>query len=371
MQTHPYKQTFRAATLRAAIQLIQDELGSDAIILSTEQTPDGIQIEAAPSPAKTHKSPSLSAKDPGLASSQDDNQVLMALRSELSHLRQLVQQQKQAQASPAVSQNIDPSHNSLQERVAAYLEQYGFDHTYCQNIVNSLTEQQNFDQALAYAAQRISEDLLTTPEDLIDHQGAIALVGPTGVGKTTTLAKLAARFTMRYSRDEIGLISSDFYRVAGREQLRIYGKILGVPIHLVNNIQDLDDALEQLRDKRLVLIDTAGVSPRDIRLTQKMNLITQSKRALSTYLVFSATSQAGVIQQAIDAFRSDQLSGAIVTKLDECTQLGHALSVCIRARLPIAYLSTGQNVPEDLSRARSANLVKQAIQQTTKIKELS
>ena len=283
---HPQKKSFTAASMRAAIQLVQQELGDDAIIVSTQKVQQGVCINAAPNPAAIAKEQAIINEFNDLMKDErtqcaPDNSVLKDLQSELSMLRALVENQNYAQSSSSF-----PPQTDLNNKLQTTLLEYGFTQEYCQKIVDQINEQQNFDLSLHEAARLISEDITLCDEEILDFRGAVALIGPTGVGKTTTIAKLAARFSMRYDRDQIGLITTDFYRVAGREQLRIFGKILDIPIHMVNNVQDLEEALARLSNKRLVLIDTAGVSPRDVRLSQKLNLLQQANMPIASYLWF-------------------------------------------------------------------------------------
>ncbi len=193
----------------------------------------------------------------------------------------------------------------------------------------------------------------------------VALVGATGVGKTTTVAKLAARYMLRHGANRVALVTTDSFRIGAHQQLRTYGKILGLPVYIANDADELRTTLEGLRDKDLVLIDTAGMSQRDLRLNEQFELLRQSSRQLSSqiqsYAVLSTTTQRVALDETLRALEQVELSGCILTKTDETVALGEALSVVRRHRLPVAYVCDGQRVPEDIHPARAAKLVSQAV----------
>jgi flagellar biosynthesis protein FlhF len=185
----------------------------------------------------------------------------------------------------------------------------------------------------------------------------VALVGPTGTGKTTTVAKLAAKFAQKYGPEQVALVTIDTYRIAAFEQLATYGKIIGCAVKKAHNSQELNDILYQMRNKKLVLIDTAGFSQRDARLIDQLTQYEQSLNVeIRKFLVLPAGSQYQVLNQTVKAYRSTDISGCIFTKLDECYSMGEALSVIIENDLSLSYVTDGQRVPEDIKLADSANL---------------
>ncbi len=177
----------------------------------------------------------------------------------------------------------------------------------------------------------------------------------------TTAAKLAARFALRHGAGNVALVTTDSYRVGAIEQLRTYARIMGVRVRVSADRDDLELALEQLADRRLVLIDTAGMSQRDIRLSEQLAMLHGGSRLVHSYLVIAATSQILTLEETVRAFRGARLDGCIVTKLDEATSLGNILSVLIQHRLRAAYLSNGQRVPEDIRPARASDLIARAV----------
>jgi flagellar biosynthesis protein FlhF len=190
----------------------------------------------------------------------------------------------------------------------------------------------------------------------------VALVGATGVGKTTTIAKLAARYALRHGRERVALVTTDSYRIAAHEQLRTYGRILGIPVRIANNREELTESLKLLSDKDLVLIDTAGMSQRDVRLSQQFSLVEEAAPAIKTYLVLSTTTHRAGLTEVVKTFGKVKLDGCILTKLDETTSLGGAISTLAEHKLPVAYVSDGQRVPEDIHIARAPNLIQRAVQ---------
>jgi len=184
----------------------------------------------------------------------------------------------------------------------------------------------------------------------------ILLIGPTGVGKTTTIAKLAARYAAVRSPRDVALVTTDVHRVGGREQLATFGRILGMPVIEVNREDGLAPVLDRLQDYRLVLIDTPGFSMRDRALATQLHWLRAAGR-VRCFLTLPATSQAQDLDEVVRRFRSAEPEGCILTKIDETGCLGSALSVLIRHRLPVAYVTDGQRVPEDIQRAEAHRLV--------------
>jgi flagellar biosynthesis protein FlhF len=197
--------------------------------------------------------------------------------------------------------------------------------------------------------------------DLLAEGGRIALVGSTGVGKTTTIAKLAARFVQAHGKRSVAMISTDQFRIGAQEQLQHYAGLLEVPLLMAGNSEELCDRLDMLSDKKLVLIDTAGMSQRDLRLSERFHQLQAGSPEIKPYLVLSANTQLAVLNQTILNFNKVKLAGAIVTKLDEAASLGGIITASIRHQLVLAYCGTGQKVPEDLEPAKSHRLISKAV----------
>jgi flagellar biosynthesis protein FlhF len=181
--------------------------------------------------------------------------------------------------------------------------------------------------------------------------GVIAVVGPTGAGKTTTIAKLAARWAMQHGSEGLALVSTDAYRIGAREQLMTYARILGASMHAPNTGKELARVLERLKSKRLILIDTAGMGPRDVRLAEQLAALQLGAARAKVLLALPAQGEGHALEEIIRAFSRVSPTACILTKVDEAASLGAVISTALRHRLPIAYLCNGQRVPEDLHSA--------------------
>lgn len=199
-------------------------------------------------------------------------------------------------------------------------------------------------------------------DDLTDHGGVFALVGPTGVGKTTTAAKLAARFAVKHGVDQLALITTDSYRIGAQDQLRIYGKILGIPVQTIHDQASLESALKYLSKKKLVLIDTAGLGQRDERVAEQIAMLRGDP--VKRLLVLNATVQGETLEEVVAAYANREFNGCVLTKIDEAVRLGVVLDVVIRHRLKVQYISNGQRVPEDLHHPNAGYLVHRALRET-------
>jgi flagellar biosynthesis protein FlhF len=213
----------------------------------------------------------------------------------------------------------------------------------------------------AWAAQILECNLRTASagDALEDRGGVFALVGPTGVGKTTTTAKIAAAFAARHGAANLGLITLDAYRVGAHEQLRAYGRILGVPVHTAHDRASLEDLLELLAAKKMILIDTAGMAQRDTRTRELLDML--AHRSVQRVLVVNAAAQGETIEDVLVAYRAASCAGMILSKLDEAVKLGPALDAAIRHKLTVVGVANGQRVPEDWHRLSGHALVQRAL----------
>ena len=213
----------------------------------------------------------------------------------------------------------------------------------------------------AWATQVLERNLRANAADIaIEEQGGVfALIGATGVGKTTTTAKIAAAFAARHGAASLGLVTLDAYRVGAHEQLRAYGRILGVPVHTAHDRASLEDLLELLGAKKMVLIDTAGMAQRDTRTRELLEML--SHRSIQRVLVVSAASQGETIEDVIVAYRAATCAGIVLSKIDEAVKLGPALDAAIRHKLKIVGVANGQRVPEDWHRLSASALVQRAM----------
>lgn len=201
---------------------------------------------------------------------------------------------------------------------------------------------------------------MANEDAMLEQGGVFALVGPTGVGKTTSTAKLAARCVMRHGPDKLALITTDAYRIGAHEQLRIYGKILGVMVHSVKEEADLRIALKELKNKHTVLIDTVGVSQRDRMVTEQVAMLTGAGANVKRLLCLNATATQETLNEVVRAYHGGGLAGCIMTKLDEAASIGAVLDVVVRQKLNLLYVSNGQRVPEDMHLADRDYLIDRA-----------
>lgn len=224
----------------------------------------------------------------------------------------------------------------------------GFSPQFSRELLEELPRDLDASQALAWVKGCADRTLLTinAENDIVDRGGIYALVGPTGVGKTTTTAKLAARCVLRHGASKVALVTTDGYRIGAHEQLRIYGRILGVSVHLVKDAEDLRQTLQDLQHKHMVLVDTMGMSQRDRLVGEQVAMFGASN--VKRLLLLNATARGDTLDDVVRAYNGPDLAGCILTKVDEAASLATALDVIMRHSLRLHYVSNGQRVPEDL-----------------------
>lgn len=282
---------------------------------------------------------------------------MSGMMNEIRAMRGLMETQL-AELSWNATQQREPQKAAvLREMLAA-----GFSATLARYLIDKMPATKDAADALRWIKTVLARNLTTiaNEDDLLNRGGVFALVGPTGVGKTTTTAKLAARCVMRHGPDKLALITTDAYRIGGHEQLRIYGKILGVMVHSVKDEADLRIALKELRNKHTVLIDTIGMSQRDQMVTEQVAMLAGAGADVKRLLCLNATSTNETLNEVVRAYQGSGLAGCIMTKLDEAASIGNVLDVVIRQKLNLHYISNGQRVPEDLHLADRAMLVDRA-----------
>ena len=305
--------------------------------------------EPAPSPRRARAAASTSLKTaPGALSDRDE------MLGELRSVRQLIEERFGALAFMDKLQR-----NPRQVALAQQLFDTGLSPGMVRKLVQALPADRDDD--LAWAAGVLERNLATDEQEppLEDHEGVYALIGPTGVGKTTSTAKLAAAFASRHGAANLGLITLDAYRVAAHEQLRTYGRILGVPVHTAHDRASLEDLLELLSGKRLVLIDTAGMAQRDARTRELLDMLQHPE--IGKLLVINAAAQGETVEDVMVAYGVSSCQGVVLSKLDEAVKLGPALDALIRHHSKIVGVANGQRVPEDWHRLSAQALVQRAL----------
>lgn len=223
-----------------------------------------------------------------------------------------------------------------------------------QNVVDMLVSDK-IDQKmlLPQAMALVANQIPIYKEDITSIGGTIALFGATGVGKTTTIAKLAARYALKHGSEKVALITTDNNRVAATEQLRTYSNILGMPLRVATNDIEVLNALNTFSEKEFVLIDTAGMNPREIKQSKFYDLFSGGITQIKKFQVLPATMHRTALEKISASFRDLSPDGSIITKVDETTSLGGAISVAIQNHLPIAFYGNGQTVPDDFHLARA------------------
>ncbi len=412
---------FIAATARDALHKVKETLGPDAIILSNRTVPGGVEIMAVaardmamivPTPsgestattddytvklsnsaqrplpprssvplrapaapvAQSHTA-AQHAPRPGLpplapraapqidlpraqphAMSKPDAEVVpAAVMDEIRALRRIVEQHLAGFAWGETSR-LEP----VKTEILRQMLDAGFSPQFARELLAELPRDLDERQALAWVKGGADRALLTinSENDIVDRGGIYALVGPTGVGKTTTTAKLAARCVLRHGASKVALVTTDAYRIGAHEQLRIYGRILGVSVHLVKDGEELRQTLQDLQHKHMVLVDTMGMSQRDRLVGEQVAMFGASK--VKRLLLLSATGRGDTLDDVVRAYNGPDLAGCILTKIDEAASLATSLDVVMRHGLRLHYVSNGQRVPEDLHLPNRAYLLHRA-----------
>ncbi|WP_019613248.1 flagellar biosynthesis protein FlhF [Psychromonas ossibalaenae] len=283
----------------------------------------------------------------------NDNKEIAKIGAEVASLRKLLEHQ----VSGLMWQEMERK-EPIRAMVIKWLSKAGFSDDVADQLASYIPEDASSTEVQQYIQALLQDKIYIGSNEILAKGGAIALLGPTGVGKTTTIAKLAAQFGMKYGADQVALITTDTYRIGAHEQLATYGKIMGCSVRVAKDADELSEILYQFREKRLVLIDTAGMGQRDVRLSEQLETLMRNSRVnIQSYLVISSTSQRRVVEEAIAHFKRIALSGCILTKVDESIGLGEVLSVTMQHALPICYVTTGQRVPEDIEIAKTENLI--------------
>jgi flagellar biosynthesis protein FlhF len=381
---------FLANDMRQAMREVRAEQGADAVILSTRRLEDGIEIIAAvdydetlireaarhgapmPETGPDKRAHAASPLPPPMPVAPSEVAVLQPIveqgvleaarmRVEMGGLRELLEQQLSS-----LAWNDMERRRPMRARVLRDMTRLGIEPDVARKLVEELPDQLSADQARYLPLGLLSRSLNVSGRDLAEAGGMTALVGPTGVGKTTTIAKLAARAVLRHGPAKVALVSTDHYRIGAAAQLEHYGRLLGVRVHSAHDAASLAQALDSLRDHHTVLVDTAGVAGNDPRLEQQMDVLRQAgahgSHPLRACLVLAANAQASSLDESVRAYLPLKPQACIVTKLDEAPSLGGVLSVLIRYRLALDCTTDGQRVPEDISAADARILVCRAAQ---------
>ena len=385
---------FFAADMRQAMKLVRDELGADAAIIGNRRLAGGVELVAALNyqlPNELVREPNLQLEaelrktqemiasaqvEMAIRSESEQTQpapvapapvekrrdpestegMLDAVRSELTGLRELIEMQLGTMVWGNIQEN-QPLIANLWRR----MQRIGLPVDVSKKLMDEVSDETDPRRAWRIVLAHLARSLIVPEREPLEEGGVIALVGPAGMGKTTTLAKMAARYVLSHGAKNIALVSMDGYRIGAQEQLKTLGKILNVPVTQVEPGESLLEALEPLKKKKLVLIDTAGLPSADPALRQQLDALAAGDLRARNYLVMAATSQEQVLRATYQSYRRCGLAGCVITKLDEALSLGEILGVLVSEKLPLAYLADGPRIPDDLHTPRSHQLVSRAV----------
>eukprot|EP00825_Cyclidium_porcatum_P035173 TRINITY_DN3689_c0_g1_i4.p2 TRINITY_DN3689_c0_g1~~TRINITY_DN3689_c0_g1_i4.p2 ORF type:complete len:489 (+),score=54.44 TRINITY_DN3689_c0_g1_i4:219-1685(+) len=303
-------------------------------------------VPVAPQRPVANPVPPVAAPAPTQAAPQrrpEAEVVPMEVMEEIRSLRKIVEQHLAGFAWGEVARSEPVKTEILRQMLDA-----GFSPQFARDLLTDLPREMNNIEAMAWVKGAADRSLMTigNENDIVDRGGVYALVGPTGVGKTTTTAKLAARCVLRHGPSKVALVTTDGYRIGAHEQLRIYGRILGVSVHLVKDATELRQTLIELQHKHMVLIDTMGMSQKDKLVPELTDMLAGCD--VKRLLLLNSTSRGDTLDDVVRAYAGETLAGCILTKIDEAASLATALDVIMRHSLKLLYVSNGQRVPEDL-----------------------
>ena len=398
---------FIAPTTREALQKLRAELGESAIILSTKQSAAGTEVLAAssqdldtltekplpPAPVSWTKADRIQSAmqqtEPPLRPAErvaqqvtmqrdmlikyaplPESSVALVTKMQvidsggeqnpvLDEIKMMQQLLKDQMAMMRWRDTLEKNPQRVQ--LWNLLTTSGFSPLFARTVVERLPADLTEAQMQDWTMNVLKKNLGVVPagEDIVEKGGIFALVGPTGVGKTTTTAKMAARCVVKYGADSLGLITTDSYRIGAQDQLRIYGKILGVQVYTAQTQTDLQQLRNSMQRKRLILIDTVGMGQRDSRVAEQTKILVDCH--VKRVLLLNATSEPETLDDVVRHYKSTTLNGAILSKLDEAIKIGGVLDVVMRHKLTLHYIATGQRVPEDLFSADPRVLVHRAL----------
>lgn len=351
---------------RSAMAQVREKMGPDAVILSNKKVDGQVELMVTLNleeirPDTDSATPPRTVA-PTVLKDTANSPTLIDLQNELGNLRGLLEGQLSQLAWREMA-----GQPSAKATVYSRLVKLGLSRTLCRKIVDKLPANGELAEQWKKAQGLLAQRIKTMPEgELLDKGGVIALVGSTGVGKTTTIAKLAANAIIRHGSEQVALLTTDCYRIGAQEQLATFADYLDIPMLVASDGRELAAGLDQLSGRKIILIDTAGMSQRDSRLHEQLSMLNSVGHNINTYVVLPATAQQLALHEVVKALDRQSLSGAIITKIDESASLGGILDVVIRQRLKLAYVSAGQNVPEDIAPARADELIRSAISQMSR-----
>ena len=361
--------SFFAETSREALRQVKEGLGPDAVILANRRVEGGVEIVAMsgqdvtqfkdkPAQARSRSDDMRSSPEPVPPAAKvqptPPDTSTRDIVTEIKMLRSLMEEQL-AGLAWGEAQRREP----VKVKLLRQMLNLGFSAMLSRQVLQKMPAGCDVDKGVKWIKAALAHNLhvASDADSIVDRGGVYALVGPTGVGKTTTTAKLAARCVVKHGADKLALLTTDSYRIGGHEQLRIYGRLLGVTVQAVKDEEDLRLTLAELRNKHMVLIDTVGVGQRDQVVMEQETMLNAGGAEIKRMLLLNATCNGSTLDDVVRAFHGESAHGCIITKTDETASLGVVLDAMVRHKLMLHYVANGQKVPEDLHAANAPNLM--------------
>ena len=372
---------YTAADMRQALKLVRDDLGPDAVILTNQRTKNGVEVVATtdydpasqpppsqPAQAQANRgnpvddtladllnqhrqSPTASAPQEPTAGLPQDS-LLDTMRSEIHHLRNLLRDQMQ---------NINDDFWSMQHPIMAgvgrRLKGRGLNEHLTRRLIEDQPAPHTVDDGWQAALGALEQRLVIAKQEPMAAAGVMVFMGPTGAGKTTTVAKLAVRHALKHGRDDLALVTTDHSRIAAYEQLCTIGRIIDVPVRRVDAQNSMTDVLNSLSHKKRILVDMAGMPEASPEAAHHLEQLQHIGLSVTRLLVLPATTQGAVLQAVYESMQPFGVDSCVLTKLDEAQSIGEVLGLVVENKLPVTYITDGQAIPKDLAVANPANLM--------------
>ena len=377
-----------AANMRSALDMIKQDQGPDVLILSNRKVDGGVELITADQLTEQEaarlagqqvpkRRPDVAVADPQAAVTSakpaarrvpnvaglepqemlwTDATVVTQMREELNNLKGLLESQLSGLAWSDFG-----SRHPLRARLVRVLGQVGICPELARQVVDNVPDDLDYRAGWHRALALLVMRMQTRDDPILRHAGRIALLGPTGVGKSTAVSKLAARYALKVGAEKVGIVSMDDRRLGAHQQMKAFGRLIGVAVHVARDARELAQACNELKGRSLVLIDTPGAAPQDSRYQQLAHSLVDLDAGIDCYTVLSATTDYLAATKLLRVNAALTPAGCIVTKLDEAATLGPSLSAIIEAGLPIAYCRAGQRVPDDLDIVTARSLIERAV----------
>lgn len=349
---------FYASSPREALNLIRNEFGQDAEIISNRIVNGRVEIIAKQGESATSQKRAASQPAP---IAEETEPLPTGIEKMIDEIREMKNgfYKKLDNLMWTSSKQLNSAQNIVLDRVMAA----GFSPSLAKRLVEKMPNEYSDTEAISWLREILSRNLSTeNDEDSFLNSGRIiALVGPTGVGKTTTIAKIAARYVMKHGADKLAFITTDSYRIGALEQLKVFGNILGVSVHAVKDHHELQLTIEHLRDRKSILIDTPGLCQRDKRVDVQMAMFDYINEPIKRILCLNAANQIETTNDVVSVYTKQSIDACIITKVDEAITLGGVLNVVMQQKLKVCYVTTGQRVPEDIELIDKVQLFERVI----------